>query len=92
MFNLQVNNKKVQKKLCTEPKEPEKALEFAIVFHEVVKRQKAYESNSSEPPSQTLKANLYLQWRRQIPRSASDEGSKRYDGARKVLPSHQLLM
>ena len=40
MFILHMNNKKVQEKLCTEPKEPEQALEFAIAFEEGVKRQK----------------------------------------------------
>ena len=33
-------NKKVQK-LCTEPKEPDQALEFAIAFEEGIRRQKA---------------------------------------------------
>ena len=51
-----MNNKKVQEKLCTEPKEPEKALEFAIAFEEGVKRQKAYESHSSETPKTSIKS------------------------------------
>ena len=42
MFILHMNNKQVQEKLCTEPKEPNQALEFAGSFEEGVKRQKAY--------------------------------------------------
>ena len=42
MFILHMGNKKVQEKLCTEPKEPEQALEFAIAYEEGVKRQKSY--------------------------------------------------
>ena len=42
MFILHMTNKKVQEKLCTEPKEPEQALEFAIAFEEGIKRQKSY--------------------------------------------------
>ena len=36
MFILHMNNKKVLEKLklCTEPKEPEQALKFAIAFEE----------------------------------------------------------
>ena len=34
MFILHMTNKKVQEKICTEPKEPEQALEFAIAFEE----------------------------------------------------------
>ena len=40
MFVLQMNNKKVKEKLCTEPKEPDQTLEFAIAFEEGVKRQR----------------------------------------------------
>ena len=42
MFLFRMNNKKVQEKLCTEPKEPDQALEIAIAFEDGVKRQKAY--------------------------------------------------
>ena len=56
MFILHMNNKKVQEKLCTEPKEPEQALEFAIAFEEGVKRQKVYESHSSKTPKSNIKS------------------------------------
>ena len=42
MFILHMTYKKVQEKLCPEPKEPEQALEFAIAFEEGIKRQKSY--------------------------------------------------
>ena len=42
MFILHIDNKEVKEKLCTEPKEQDQALEFAIAFEEVVKRQQAY--------------------------------------------------
>ena len=41
MFILHMNNKKVQQKHCTEPKELNQAFEFAIAFEEGIKRQKA---------------------------------------------------
>ena len=47
-FILHMSNKKVQKKLCAEPKEQDQALEFAIAFEEGVKRQKAHGSHASE--------------------------------------------
>ena len=50
MFILHMNNKKVQEKLCTEPREPEQALEFAIAFEEGVKRQKSYTLQTTETP------------------------------------------
>ena len=50
MFILHMNNKKVQEKLCTEPREPEQALEFAIAFEEGVKRQKSYILQTTETP------------------------------------------
>ena len=56
MFILHMNNKKVQEKLCTDHKEPEQGLEFAIAFEEGVKRQKAYESHSSETPKTSIKS------------------------------------
>ena len=40
MFILHMTNKKVQEKLCTEPKEPEQALEAAIAFEAGIRRQK----------------------------------------------------
>ena len=45
-----MNNKKVQEKLCTEPREPDQALEFAITFEEGVKRQKSYGLQTTENP------------------------------------------
>ena len=45
-----MNNKKVHEKLCTEPTEPDQALEFAFAFEEGVKRQKAY---GAQPPEST---------------------------------------
>ena len=41
MFIQHMTNKKVQEKLCTEPKEPEQALEVAIAFEEGIKNKKA---------------------------------------------------
>ena len=51
-----MNNKKVQEKLCTEPKEPDQALEFAIAFEERVKRQKAYGSQAPENAKPLVKS------------------------------------
>ena len=56
MFILQMNKKKVQEKLCTEPKEPDQALDFAIAFEEGVKRQKAYGTQLAETPNTTIKS------------------------------------
>ena len=56
MFILHMNNKKVQEKLCTEPKEPEQALEFAIAFEEGVKRQKAYGTQAADSAKTTVKS------------------------------------
>ena len=56
MFILHMNNKKVQEKLCTEPKEPDQALDFAIAFEEGVKRQKAYGTQLAETPKTTIKS------------------------------------
>ena len=56
MFILHMNNKKVQEKLCTEPKEPDQALEFAIAYEEGVERQKAYGAQACETPKQSIKS------------------------------------
>ena len=56
MFILHMNNRKVQEKLCTEPKEPDQALEFAIAFEEGVKRQKAYGTQAPEPTKSVVKS------------------------------------
>ena len=42
MFILHMSNKKVHEKLCTEPKETDRALDFAIAYEEGVKMQKPY--------------------------------------------------
>ena len=54
-FILHMSNKKVQKKLCAEPKEQDQALEFAIAFEEGVKRQKAHGSHASEKAKPLVK-------------------------------------
>ena len=51
MFILHMRNKKVQAKLCTESKDLEQALEFAIAFEEGVKRQKSYETQQATTSS-----------------------------------------
>ena len=56
MFILHMNNKKVQEKLCTEPKEPDQTLEFAIAFEEGVKPQKAYGTQAPEPTKSVVKS------------------------------------
>ena len=53
MFMLHMKNKKVQEKLCTEPKEPDQVLEFAIAFEEGVKPQKAYGAQAPESTKST---------------------------------------
>ena len=50
IFVLNMANKQVQEKLCTEPKEtPAEALQFAIVFEDSLKRQKSYGYINQEP-------------------------------------------
>ena len=56
MFIIHMSNEKVQEKLCTEPKEHDQALDFAIAFKEGVKRQKAYGTQLAEPPKTTIKS------------------------------------
>ena len=56
MFIFHMSNKKVQEKLCKEPKEPDQALDFAIAFEEGVRRQKAYGTQWAEPPITTIKS------------------------------------
>ena len=41
IFLVNMSNKQVQKRLCTEPKDPAAELHFAIVFEEVLRRQKS---------------------------------------------------
>ena len=45
----------MQEKLCTEPRKPDRALEFAIAFEESVKRQKAYGLQTAETPKTAVK-------------------------------------
>ena len=59
IFILHMNNKKVQEKLCTEPREPEQALEFAIAFEEGVKRQKSYTLQTTETPKNVKSEPVY---------------------------------
>ena len=62
MFILHTSNKKVQEKRCTEPKDSEQALEFAIVFEEGVKRQKSYgtqQAKSSSPKTAVKSEPLF---------------------------------
>ena len=42
VFILNMTNKTVQERLCTEPKEPQEALRFAVSFEEGIKRQQRY--------------------------------------------------
>ena len=50
IFVLNMANKQVQEKLCTEPKEtPAEALQFAIAFEDGLKRQKSYGYINQEP-------------------------------------------
>ena len=49
-FIQNMNNKTVQQRLCTEPKEePEEALKFAIAFEEGISQQKRNENRTSIP-------------------------------------------
>ena len=50
IFILNMNNKQVQEKLCTEPKEtPAEALQLAIAFEDGLKRQRSYGNINQEP-------------------------------------------
>ena len=50
IFVLNMANKQVQEKLCTEPKEtPAEALQCAIAFEDGIKRQKSYGYINQEP-------------------------------------------
>ena len=56
MFILHMSNKKVQEKLCTEPKEPDQALDFAIAYEEGVIRQKTYGMQAPETSKTSVKS------------------------------------
>ena len=68
MFILHMNNKKVQEKLCTESKEPDQALDFAIAFEEGVKRQKAYGTQLAKTPKTTIKSEPVYAMEKSNPR------------------------
>ena len=55
MFILHLGNRKVQEKLCTEPKEPDPALDFAIAYEEGVKKQKTYGMQAPETSKTSVK-------------------------------------
>ena len=55
MFILHMNNKKVQEKLCTELKEPDQALEFALALEEGIQRLKAYGAQEPESTKTAIK-------------------------------------
>ena len=55
MFILHMTNKKVQEKLCTKPREPEQALEFAIAFEKGIKKQKSYETQTTDSSKPSVK-------------------------------------
>ena len=55
MFILHMSNKKSSREVCTAPKEPDQALDFAISFEEGVKKQKAYGTQLAKPPKTTIK-------------------------------------
>ena len=63
VFVLNMANKQVQEKLCTEPKEtPAEALQFAIAFEDGLKRQRTYgyignETKIKEEPVCTISGN-----------------------------------
>ena len=63
MFILHMGNKKVQEKLCTEPKEPEQALEFDIAYEEGVKRQKSYgtQQATTSSPKTVVKSEPFVE-------------------------------
>ena len=61
-------NKKVQKKLGTEPKEPGQVLEFAIALKEGVKRQKVYGTQAPESVKTAIKSKLFFAVEKTKPR------------------------
>ena len=69
MFILHMSNKKVQARLCTEPKETVWALEFAIAFEEGIKKQKVYGVQvSAEPAKTSVKSETVLAVEKANPR------------------------
>ena len=67
MFIIHMSNQKVQEKLCTEPKEPDQALDFAIAFEEGIKKQKAFQV-SAEPAKASVKSEPVVAVVKTIPR------------------------
>ena len=52
-----MNNKSVQQKLCTEPKDdPQEAFRFAVEYEEGISQHKAYESSTKESKSEPVYA------------------------------------
>ena len=73
MFIIHMCNKKVQEKLCTEPKEPDQALEFAIAFEEGIKTQRVYGVQvSAETAKSSVKSEPVFALEKTNPREASD--------------------
>ena len=85
-----MNNKKEQEKLCTEPREPEQALVFAIAFEKGVKKQKSYSMLAAEPSKCVVKSEpVYAVEKTQLtPSNASDVGNQTSAGTHKELRSH----
>ena len=52
-----MNNKTVQQRLCTEPKEkPEEPLKFAVAFEEGISQQKSFSGEVKQKQSQYTKS------------------------------------
>ena len=78
MFRLHKNNKNVQERLGTEPKEPDQALEFAIAFEEGVKRQKAYGAQAPDSTKTVVKCEPVYAVERTNPRECYKCGTANF--------------
>ena len=78
MFNLHMSNKKVQEKLCTEPKEPDQALESAIAYEEGIKRQKTYGMQAPETSKTSVKSELIYVVEKSKPRECFRCGDQNF--------------
>ena len=76
MFILHMTNKKVQKNLCTEPKEPVQALEIAIDFDEGIKRQKSYGTQITDSSKTSVKSESLFAVKKLTRESVSDAVSR----------------
>ena len=74
MFILHMSNKKVREKFCTEHKDPEQALEFAVV--EGVKRQKVYRTQACESTINAVKSEPGFAVERTNPRGCNRYGKR----------------